>query len=47
MGDAEQEARKFIAEQHKLIREADKEIKRLRDWPWLVALCLIGGLIAF
>lgn len=54
---AEQEARKFIAEQHKLMREAEKlraeEHKLWRDWtmaPWIFAVsiiaALIGGLIA-
>jgi hypothetical protein len=54
---AEQEARKFIAEQHKLMHEAEKfraeEMKLWRDWrmmPWVFALsllsALIGGLIA-
>jgi hypothetical protein len=54
---AEQEARKFIAEQHKLMREAEKlraeEQKLWRDWrmmPWVFGLsliaALIGGLIA-
>jgi hypothetical protein len=54
---AEQEARKFIAEQHKLMREAEKlraeEHKLWRDWrmmPWVFGLglssALIGGLIA-
>jgi hypothetical protein len=49
---AEQEARKFIAEQHKLMREAEKlraeEMKMWRDWrmaPWVFALTLIAGVI--
>jgi hypothetical protein len=49
---AEQEARKFIAEQHKLMREAEKlraeEYKLWRDWsmaPWILGLTLIGSLI--
>ena len=54
---AEQEARKFIAEQYKLMHEAEKfraeEQKLWRDWrmaPWVFALsaiaAVIGGLIA-
>ncbi len=54
---AEQEARKFIAEQHKLMHEAEKfraeEQKLWRDWrmmPWVFGMsllsALIGGLIA-
>jgi hypothetical protein len=49
---AEQEARKFIAEQHKLMREAEKlraeEQKLWRDWrmmPWVLALTLIAGVV--
>ena len=49
---AEQEARKFIAEQHKLMHEAEKlraeEHKLWRDWrmaPWVFGLTLVAGLI--
>lgn len=52
LANMNEETRKFVAEQHKLMREAEKfraeEMKLWRDWkfaPWLLAISVIGAVI--